>query len=59
MPGAGSVFLGAAFYQQRVGLRQLDKGTWLVSFMDIDIGHVDVSTKRIIDLLEPENSVKV
>jgi putative transposase len=39
MPGGGTAFLGEAFAQQLIGLRELQSGTWLVSFLDIDIAH--------------------
>lgn len=39
-------FLGTALAGQRVGLREVDEGRWLVSFMSLDLGHVDEQTRR-------------
>ena len=48
--GVGHVYLGMAFAGQEIGLRELQTGTWLVSFMETDIGYLDVETKQIIDI---------
>lgn len=50
MPSLGLVFLGEAFAYQDIGIREVESGTWLVSFMELDIGYLDAETKRIIDL---------
>jgi putative transposase len=49
-PPLGQIQLGLAFIGQDVGLRELDEGTWLVSFMDLDLGYLDAETKSIIDI---------
>lgn len=39
-------YLSQALRGERVGLRELENHRWLVSFMDIDLGHLDVDTRR-------------
>ena len=53
--GQGQFYLGEAFAGQNIGLRQVDSGTWLISFMDLDIGYLDVDTRTIVDLPEQTN----
>jgi hypothetical protein len=48
----GTIYLGLAFAGQRVGLREIETGTWLVSFMNLDIGYLDSESRRIINLTE-------
>ncbi len=38
-------FLCAALAGQRVGVREDDDGRWLVSFVSLDLGHIDPRTK--------------
>jgi len=54
--GTRSVFIGEAFAGENIGFRQLTPVTWLVSFMEMDIGYVDGETGRFlqIDVFEPE-----
>lgn len=49
-PSGEYVYLSTSFGGQDVGLREISPGTWLVSFMSLDIGYLDEATKRIIDL---------
>jgi transposase InsO family protein len=35
------VYLGAALAGQPIGVRELDDGRWLVSFMHLDLGHIE------------------
>jgi len=46
----GQIYLGTAFAHQPIGLRQTNEGPWLVSFMDLDIGYIDLELKKIINL---------
>jgi transposase InsO family protein len=39
-------FLSLALRGERVGLREIDDGTWLVSFMKLDLGHFDERTRK-------------
>jgi transposase InsO family protein len=41
-----TVFLSSALDGQRVGVREVGYGRWLVSFLDHDLGHVDTQTGR-------------
>lgn len=43
-------FLSAVLAGQRVGVREVEDGRWLVSFMQFDLGHYDCRTK----LFEPK-----
>jgi hypothetical protein len=44
----GSVYLSKALRGQPVGLRQLEDTTWLVSFMELDLAYLDLSSWRAI-----------
>lgn len=44
------IYVSKALAGQRVGLRQLESGTWLLSFMQMDLGYVDISTTTVIPL---------
>jgi transposase InsO family protein len=39
-------YLSQALAGERVGLREVDPGTWLVNFMDLDLGWFDERTKK-------------
>jgi transposase InsO family protein len=41
LPGRGEIYLAKALHGQQVGVREEDDGRWLVTFMTIDLGHVD------------------
>lgn len=47
--GVGHVYIGAALAGENIDLRQLEEGTWLVTFMDLDFGYLDTETRKIID----------
>ena len=32
---------------QRVGLKEVDEGIWLVSFIDYDLGYIDLEQKTL------------
>ena len=44
------IYVGAALIGQSTGLRQLDDDTWLLSFLDFDLGYVDLTTRKVIQL---------
>lgn len=48
--GRPRVHVGEAFIDQELGLRHVGAGTWLVSFMDIDLGYVDEETRKILPI---------
>jgi len=47
-------FVGAAFVGQDLGLRQLEPHTWLLSFMDYDLGYLDLEQGAVV-ALPPEH----
>lgn len=50
--GRGSAFhIGAAFSGENVGLREVETGRWLITFMDLDLGYVDQKTKEFEPLI--------
>ena len=48
------ISLGAAFRGQTVGLREITGGTWLISFMELDLGYLDLATKTILPIPEQQ-----
>jgi transposase InsO family protein len=44
---------------QTLGLREVDENTWLVSFMEYDLGYVDLDEKRLQPLENPFGAMKV
>jgi putative transposase len=62
MPGSGrasgNVFLSASLAGEQVGLRELHDGTWLISYIDIDLGRLDLSQAKILPI-EPANSYEI
>lgn len=50
--GRGSAFhIGAAFSGENVGLREVETGKWLITFMDLDLGYVDQKTNEFEPLI--------
>jgi hypothetical protein len=47
------IYLTRALTGQRVGLRQVESKTWLVSFMDFDLAYLDLSNKTLVAITEP------
>jgi transposase InsO family protein len=45
--------LSTVFAGQAVGLKEVDEGTWLVSFMDYDLGYIDLEEKTLQPLDNP------
>ncbi len=39
-------FLSTVLAGELVGMREIDDGCWLVSFMQLDLGHYDARSKR-------------
>lgn len=50
MPRRRSLYLSAALAGQPVGLRECDDGRWLVTFMNLDLGHIHQNTLRFTAL---------
>lgn len=57
-PGGGrslpNFFITAALRGQRLGLRELEDDVWLVSFLDFDIGELDLRVRRFNSYAPPE-----
>lgn len=50
--GRGKPFhLGAAFAGENVGLREVESGRWLVTFMDLDLGYVDQQMREFDSII--------
>jgi len=47
------VNLSTVFAGQSVGLKEVEEGTWLVSFMDYDLGYIDLEEKTLQPLDNP------
>jgi hypothetical protein len=47
--GGGIDFRGA----QTVGIKEVEEGIWLVSFMNYDLGYVDLEEKTLQPLANP------
>ena len=45
--------LSTVFAGQAVGLKEVEDGTWLVSFMDYDLGYIDLEEKTLQPLDSP------
>ena len=45
--------LSTVFAGQSVGLKEVEEGTWLVSFMDYDLGYIDLEEKTLQPLDNP------
>lgn len=55
LAGSKGTYVAAALAGQKLGLRSLEQGTWLLSFMDLDLGYLDEETNKIIDLKDSEH----
>lgn len=44
------IHVGDAFSHEVIGFREMDAGTWLVMFMDMEIGYLDSETNRILEI---------
>lgn len=52
----GQVFLSSALAGERVGLREVEDGRWLISFASLDLGIADVRTKTFEPTPSPRRS---
>ena len=50
LPRSRTVYLSSALAGNPVGVRECDDGRWLVSFMSLDLGHIQPVTKNFIPL---------
>ncbi|MCK6597377.1 MAG: hypothetical protein L6Q37_03365 [Bdellovibrionaceae bacterium] len=47
------VSLSKAFAGQEVGIKEVEDGIWIVSFLDYDLGYFDKDGKRIEPVDDP------
>ena len=47
------VNISAVLAGQRVGIREVDEGIWIVSFMQYDLGYIDLEQKTLQPLDNP------
>ena len=45
--------LNAVFAGQAIGIKEVEEGIWLVSFMDYDLGYIDLEEKTLQPLDNP------
>lgn len=51
--GKMKINLSKVFMGQKLGLKEVSDGTWLVTFMDYDLGYFDIDSCRFEPLLNP------
>ncbi len=51
--GTKKINLSVVFAGQNVGIREIEDGIWLVSFMDYDIGYFDLEARRVEPVENP------
>lgn len=47
------IHISTALAGQRVGIKEVDDGIWLVSFMHYDLGYLDDETYRLEPIANP------
>lgn len=53
------IYLSQVFSGQTLGLKEVEENTWLVSFMNYDLGYIDLESKNIKQLDNPFQNRKV
>ena len=53
------IYLSQVFSGQTLGLKEVEEDTWLVSFMNYDLGYIDLETKNLKPLDNPFTIQKV
>jgi len=51
--GKKKINLSTSLAGQAVGIKEVDDGIWLVSFMDYDLGYIDLGEKTLQPLDNP------
>ena len=51
--GNGDLFISHVLAGQRVGIKEVDEGIWIVSFMQYDLGYIDLEHKTLQPLDNP------
>lgn len=57
--GGMKVSLSRAFAGQEVGIKEMEDGIWVVSFLDYDLGYFDDKAKRVEPVEDPFELAKV
>ncbi len=52
-PHRKKINLSTSLAGQAVGVKEVDTGIWLVSFMDYDLGYIDLEEKTLQPLNNP------
>ena len=50
--------LSTSLAGQAVGIKEVDDGIWLVTFMDYDLGYIDLEEKTLLPLNNPFGRVR-
>lgn len=53
VPGRGRLYLSSALTGQLVGIREEDDGRWLLSFLELDLGHFETDNNTFRSLSPP------
>ena len=53
------VSFSRAFAGQEVGVKEMDDGIWVVTFLDYDLGYFDKMSKRVEPVEDPFGLLKV
>jgi hypothetical protein len=51
--GRKKINFSTVFAGQAVGIKEVEEGIWLVSFMDYDLGYIDLEEKTLQPLKNP------
>ena len=47
------IHISSALTGQHIGVKEVEEGIWLVSFMDYDLGYFDLENKKLTTLENP------
>ncbi|MCB0392152.1 MAG: hypothetical protein KDD58_12750 [Bdellovibrionales bacterium] len=53
------VSLSRAFAGQQVGIKEMEDGIWVVSFLDYDLGYFDDKSRKVEPVEDPFGMLKV
>ena len=54
--GKAKVHFSQVFAGQQVGVKEVEDGIWLLSFMDYDLGYFDLESKKVEPFENPFGS---
>jgi len=43
-------YISQSLAGEKIGLREIDTGLWLASFMELDLGHIDLTTGKVLPM---------